>query len=110
MNAANIAADTAARQPTAATAAVLRARGMPYALEAVTLAAPGPGQVLVEIRACGICHTLPPALRERNAAIVLGHGLFATGQTEFNEAFAALLDTENACRAEYFQRVRDLGG
>ena len=60
--------------------------------------------------ACGICHTLPPALRGGNAAIVLGHGLFATGRRDFNEAFAALLDTENACREEYFQRVRDLGG
>jgi len=60
--------------------------------------------------ACGICHTLPPALRGGNAAIVLGHGLFATGRRDFNEAFAALLGTENACREEYFQRVRDLGG
>ena len=58
----------------------------------------------------GICHTLPPTLREANAAIVLGHGLFATGRADFNEAFAALLDTENACREEYFRRVRELGG
>nr|WP_310524916.1 NAD(P)-dependent alcohol dehydrogenase [Polymorphobacter sp.] len=40
-----------------ATAAVLRARGKPYALESVELATPGPGQILVKIHACGICHT-----------------------------------------------------
>ena len=73
-------------QPTPATAAVLRARGTPYALEAVTLAAPGPGQVLVEIRACGICHTdvgvqnyeqglpLPQVLGHEGAGVVLAVG------------------------------------
>ena len=75
-----------ARQPTAATAAVLRARGTPYALEAVTLAAPGAGQVLVEIRACGICHTdvgvqnyeqglpLPQVLGHEGAGVVIAVG------------------------------------
>jgi aryl-alcohol dehydrogenase len=81
--------NAAARQPPAATAAVLRARGAPYALEAVTLAAPGPGQVLVEIRACGICHTdvgvqnyeqglpLPQVLGHEGAGIVraIGEGV-----------------------------------
>ena len=43
--------------PTQMTAAVLRARGAAYDVEPVTLADPGPGQVLVRIRACGICHT-----------------------------------------------------
>ena len=78
--------NAAACQPTAATAAVLRARGTPYALEAVTLAAPGPGQVLVEIRACGICHTdvgvqnyeqglpLPQVLGHEGAGVVLAVG------------------------------------
>ena len=75
-----------ARQPTAATAAVLRARGTPYALEAVTLVAPGAGQVLVEIRACGICHTdvgvqnyeqglpLPQVLGHEGAGVVIAVG------------------------------------
>ncbi len=58
----------------------------------------------------GLGRTLPPALARNNAAIVLGHGLFATGRRDFQEAFAVLLDTENACREEYFRRVRDLGG
>jgi aryl-alcohol dehydrogenase len=39
------------------TAAVLRARGAPYTLESVSLADPGAGQILVRIRACGICFT-----------------------------------------------------
>ncbi len=44
-------------ETTHATAAVLRARKSPYALEAVTLAEPGPGQLRVRIHACGICYT-----------------------------------------------------
>ncbi|WP_027175505.1 class II aldolase/adducin family protein [Desulfovibrio aminophilus] len=67
-----------------------------------------PGEVGTGPR--GLCHTLPPALASERTAIVLGHGLFATGRTDFNEAFALLADTENACREEYFRRVRDLGG
>ncbi len=42
---------------TTAIAAVLRARGQPYVLEKVELADPGPGQILIRIRACGICYT-----------------------------------------------------
>ncbi|GGE16899.1 aryl-alcohol dehydrogenase [Polymorphobacter glacialis] len=68
--------------PTAATAAVLRARGAPYALEPVVLAAIGPGQVRVRIHACGICFTdvgvqtyeqglpLPQVLGHEGAGIV----------------------------------------
>ncbi len=72
--------------PTTATAAVLRARGAPYALEPVELVEPGPGQVLVRIRACGICHTdvgvqnneqglpLPQVLGHEGAGEVLATG------------------------------------
>ncbi len=42
---------------TIATAAVLRARGAPYALEQVDLAEPGPGQIRIRVHACGICFT-----------------------------------------------------
>lgn len=38
-------------------AAVCRAFGEPLAIETLTLAAPGPGEVLVDIRACAICHS-----------------------------------------------------
>jgi len=50
----------------------------------------------------GLCHTVPPALAEHRGAIVYGHGVFTVGKTDFNDAFASLLDIENACRKEYF--------
>lgn len=77
--------------PTATTAAVLRARGAPYTLEAVTLAAIGPGQVRVRIHACGICFTdvgvqtyeqglpLPQVLGHEGAGIVEAVGPGVTG-------------------------------
>lgn len=44
-------------------AAVVRASETPYRLETVTLADPGPDEVLVRISAVGMCHTdlLPKA-------------------------------------------------
>lgn len=53
----------------------------------------------------GLCHTLPPALEQTNAAIVYGHGLFTTGKDDFSEAFAALLKVENLCRNIYFEKI-----
>jgi aryl-alcohol dehydrogenase len=72
--------------PTAATAAVLRQRGQPFQIETVTLADPGPGQLLVKIHACGICFTdigvqnyeqgtpLPHVLGHEGAGVVLATG------------------------------------
>ena len=71
---------------TNATAAVLHQRGSPLAIEPVALAAPGLGQLLVEVRACGICHTdvgvqnyeqgtpLPHVLGHEGAGVVLAVG------------------------------------
>ncbi|RLU89251.1 alcohol dehydrogenase [Streptomyces griseocarneus] len=61
---------------TKARAAVLRRRGGPFRIEEVTVADPGPGEVLVRCVATGVCHTdllavdgvLPPA-----SPVVLGH-------------------------------------
>ncbi len=39
------------------TAAILRTQGAPLTIEAVELAPPGPGEVLVEVRAAGVCHS-----------------------------------------------------
>jgi len=67
-----------------------------------------PGEVGTGPR--GLVNTLPPAMLGRRGAVVHGHGLFATGRTGFREAFATLLEVENACREEYFGRVDQLGG
>src|SRR3954451_17148643 len=38
-------------------AAVLEEFGAPLAVQEVELAEPGPGEVLVRLEACGVCHT-----------------------------------------------------
>ncbi len=40
-----------------ATAAVSRTHGGPFSIEQIEVGDPRPGEVLVEIRACGLCHT-----------------------------------------------------
>src|SRR5579862_9902604 len=56
--------------------AVARARGVPVSVETVVVPDPGPGEVLVRPRACGVCHT---DLHYREGAIedafpfLLGH-------------------------------------
>ena len=53
----------------------------------------------------GLCNTLPAAMEGRRGVIVYGHGLFTTGEQDFNEAFASLLAIERMCREEYFARA-----
>ncbi len=53
----------------------------------------------------GLCHTLPPALEDHPGAIVYGHGLFTTGRDDFNEAFVSMMEIEEACRRQYFEKV-----
>lgn len=55
----------------------------------------------------GLCNTLPPAVAASGAAIVHGHGLFTSGQTDFNDAFKKLLEIENRCRELYFERLAE---
>ena len=57
-----------------------------------------------EIGAGGIAKSVPPVIGATGRAIVYGHGVFAIGRTDFREAFQALVDVENWCRAEYFRR------
>jgi ribulose-5-phosphate 4-epimerase/fuculose-1-phosphate aldolase len=57
----------------------------------------------------GLCRTVPPVLQGYDGAIVYGHGVFTTGATDFNGAFARLFAIENACRTEYFRRIRERG-
>jgi S-(hydroxymethyl)glutathione dehydrogenase/alcohol dehydrogenase len=57
-------------------AAVLWERGQPLSVEEVELSAPGPGEVLVEMKAAGVCHSdLHPAHDDWpiRTPIVLGH-------------------------------------
>jgi len=53
----------------------------------------------------GLCHTLPPALERSSCAIVHGHGLFALGKDDFNQAFASMLETERGCREACLERL-----
>ena len=54
----------------------------------------------------GLCHTLPPAIKDERGAIVWGHGLFTVGHDDFKLAFKHLLDIENMCRSLYFQGIK----
>lgn len=60
-----------------------------------------PGEVGTGPR--GLVNTLPPAFTHSQAAIVFGHGLFAIGEKDFNQAFAALLNTERRCLEKYLK-------
>ncbi len=53
----------------------------------------------------GLCHTVPPAMRDHPGVIVYGHGLFTAGKHDFNEAFARLAAIDKACQQEYFRRI-----
>ena len=57
----------------------------------------------------GLCNTLPPAVAASGAAIVHGHGVFVSGETDFNKAFARLLSIENQSRERYFSLLKELG-
>ena len=56
----------------------------------------------------GLCHTLPPALKDHSGAIVYGHGLFTIGRDDFNEAFVSMMEIEALCRRQYFEKVEAL--
>ncbi|MBA4397376.1 MAG: rRNA adenine dimethylase [Syntrophus sp. (in: bacteria)] len=56
----------------------------------------------------GLCHTVPPAMRDHSGVIVYGHGLFTAGKHDFKEAFERLAAIENTCRQEYFRRINHL--
>jgi ribulose-5-phosphate 4-epimerase/fuculose-1-phosphate aldolase len=57
-----------------------------------------------EIGAGGIAKSVPPVIGRTGYVIVYGHGVFTIGMNDFQEAFQALVDVENWCRAEYFKR------
>ena len=52
------------------------AESLPFVIDEITLAAPGPGEVLVEIKAAGLCHSdlsVVDGSRPRGMPMVLGH-------------------------------------
>jgi len=60
-------------------AAILWEQKQPLSVEAAVLDAPGPGEVLVEVKAAGVCHSDRPGgdagLRRRSRRPVLGAGM-----------------------------------
>lgn len=53
----------------------------------------------------GLMHTVPPATKECDGAIVHGHGVFTSGQVDFHTPFSKLLSIESSCREEYFSKI-----
>jgi ribulose-5-phosphate 4-epimerase/fuculose-1-phosphate aldolase len=53
----------------------------------------------------GLCHTVPRAVRDHGAAIVYGHGVFAAGAQDFNEALQRLRQIEKTCRKLFFRTI-----
>lgn len=58
-----------------------------------------------EIGAGGLAEKVPPVIGQSGRALVYGHGVFTIGYKGFGEAFAALVEVENWCRAEYCRRL-----
>ena len=56
----------------------------------------------------GLVQTVPVAMSGRGAVIVFGHGIFSTGEDTFRPAFELLQTVEEACRREYFKKIRAL--
>ena len=60
-----------------------------------------------EIGAGGLARRVPPVIGGPGKAIVYGHGVFTIGRQDFAEAFRALVEVENWCRADYFRRLAE---
>lgn len=85
---------------------VARAKGEPVTVEAITVPDPGPGEVVVDVAACGVCHT---DLHYREGAInddfpfLLGHEAAGTvsavgaGVTEVAEGDFVVLNWRAVC-------------
>ncbi len=59
-----------------------------------------------EIGAGGLAKRVPSVIAAPGKALVYGHGLFTIGRCDFAEAFRAMVEVENWCRAEYFRRLQ----
>jgi ribulose-5-phosphate 4-epimerase/fuculose-1-phosphate aldolase len=63
-----------------------------------------------EIGAGGLAKRVPPVIAGPGRAVVYGHGVFTTGKNGFAEAFRAMVEVENWCRAEYRRRLEEKVG
>ena len=74
-------------------AVVARAKGEPVSIETINVPDPGPGEALVQVQACGVCHT---DLHYREGGI--------------NDDFPFLLGPRGRRRRRGGRRRRHLGG
>jgi ribulose-5-phosphate 4-epimerase/fuculose-1-phosphate aldolase len=56
-----------------------------------------------ETGAGGLARSVPAAIRESGVCIVYGHGIFAAGERDFEDAFMKMADVEDRCRRKYFE-------
>jgi ribulose-5-phosphate 4-epimerase/fuculose-1-phosphate aldolase len=54
-----------------------------------------------------LSQTVPKALEHHRAVIVYGHGVFTTGDKDFNLPFNQLMEIEIKCRGEYFKQLEE---
>ena len=95
--------------PATIKAAICRAFGEPLVIEDVTLADPGPGEVMVAVKACGICHsdityaeggwggTLPMVLGHEAAGVVSAVGDGVTAFKPGDRVIATLIRSCDRC-------------
>ena len=55
-----------------------------------------------ETGAGGLATSVPRAIKDTGVCIVYGHGIFAAGEIDFQEAFMKMAAVEDRCRKEYF--------
>ena len=56
----------------------------------------------------GLCRTLPLACETSDTVIVYGHGVFATGDIDFIQAFFHMTEVENFCQRHYLDQIMQL--
>ncbi len=56
-----------------------------------------------ETGAGGLANSVPRAIKDKGVCIVFGHGIFAAGEQDFQQAFMRMVQVEDNCREEYFK-------
>ena len=91
-------------------AAICRAFGEPLTIEDITLATPGPDDVLIDVKACAICHSditfaeggwggnLPLVLGHEAAGIVMATGKNVSHVSKGDHVVATLIRSCGSCR------------